>query len=69
MTENEIGKVIVNCALTVHKNLGPGLLENTYQACLLYELNESGLAVHDQAVLPVNYKGVSLDVGYRIDLW
>jgi len=69
MTENEIGKVIVNCALTVHKNLGPGLLENTYQACLLYELNESGLTVHDQAVLPVNYKGVSLDVGYRIDLW
>ena len=69
MTENEIGGVIVDCALTVHKNLGPGLLENTYQACLFYELNEAGLSVEYESELPVIYKEVTLDVGYRIDLW
>ena len=69
MTENEIGRVILDCALTVHKNLGPGLLENTYQACLFYELNEAGLSVEYESELPVIYKEVTLDVGYRIDLW
>jgi len=69
MTENEIGRIIVNSALTVHKNLGPGLLESTYQACLAHELIESGLVVYKEAALPVVYKDVQLDCGYRLDLW
>ena len=69
MTENEIGSILVNSALTVHKNLGPGLLESTYQACLAYELSENGLHVRKEAALPVIYKDVKLDCGYRLDLW
>jgi len=69
MTENEIGKEIVNCALTVHKNLGPGLLESTYQACLAYELQKTGLNVQTERALPVIYDNVKLNCGYRIDLW
>ena len=69
MTENEIGSILVNSALTVHKNLGPGLLESTYQACLAYELSESGLHVRKEAALPVVYKDVKLDCGYRLDIW
>jgi GxxExxY protein len=68
MTENEIGKIIIDCALKVHKELGPGLLESTYEACLLYELQAKGLKVEEQKVLPVVYKEVKLDCGYRIDL-
>jgi len=69
MTENEIGKEIVNCALTVHKSLGPGLLESTYQACLAYELQKTGLNVQAERALPVIYDDVKLNCGYRIDLW
>jgi len=68
MNENEIGKIIVDCALRVHKALGPGLLESTYEACLLYELKEAGLKVESQKALPVIYKEVKLECGYRIDL-
>jgi len=68
MTENEIGSVVVNCALSVHKTLGPGLLESTYEACLLFELREAGLRVEAQKALPVVYKDVKLECGYRIDL-
>jgi GxxExxY protein len=69
MTENEIGREIVNSALCVHKYLGPGLLESTYQACLEYELCKSGFFVSKQSALPVIYQDVKLDCGYRIDLW
>jgi GxxExxY protein len=68
MTENEIGKIIVDCAFKVHQALGPGLLESTYEACLLYELSQAGLKVEQQKALPVIYKDVKLDCGYRIDL-
>ncbi len=68
LTENEIGKIIVDSALSVHKMLGPGLLESTYEATLKYELIESGLFVESQKELPVVYKDVKLDIGYRIDL-
>ena len=68
MTENEIGKIIVDCAYKVHKELGPGLLESTYEACLLYELNDAGLKAESQKSLPVIYKDVKLNVGYRIDI-
>ena len=68
MTENEIGEIIVDRALKVHKALGPGLLESTYEACLKYELIQSGLLVEQQKSLPVIYNDVKLDCGYRIDL-
>jgi len=68
MSEDEIGKAIVNCSLKVHRELGPGLLESTYEACLAYELQQSGLDVRVQKPLPVVYKEVKLDCGYRIDL-
>ena len=68
MTENEIGTIIVDSALRVHKELGPGLLESTYEACLLFELREEGLKVESQKALPVIYKDVKLECGYRIDL-
>jgi len=54
--------------MAVHRELGPGLLESTYEACLAYELANRGLAVERQKELPVKYRGVKLDCGYRIDL-
>jgi len=59
---------IIRCALAVHSALGPGLLESAYEACLAYELRAAGLAVQTQVALPVQYREVRLDVGYRIDL-
>jgi len=68
MTENEISKVIFNSTLKVHKALGPGLLESSYEECLYYELKKSGLKVQKQKSLPLIYEEVKLDIGYRIDL-
>lgn len=69
MTENDIGTVIVRCALEVHKKLGPGLLESSYQTCLSHELIQAGLIVQKEASLPVIYKDLKMECGYRIDLW
>ena len=66
--ENEIAKHIVNAAYNVHVALGPGLLESSYQACLIYELKGMGLKVMSQVNLPLTYKGVYLECGYRIDI-
>ena len=68
MTENEISQKIIGAAIEVHKQLGPGLLESTYETCLAYELKQLGLDVKQQQALPVIYKEVKLDAGYRIDL-
>jgi len=68
MTENEIAKVIVNCAYRVHTALGPGLLESSYEECLFYELQKVGLNVEKQKPLPLIYGEVKLEIGYRIDL-
>ena len=68
MIENEISRQIIGAAIEVHKQLGPGLLESSYEACLAYELRQLGLEVKTQVALPVIYKDVKLDVGYRIDL-
>src|SRR5688572_26663864 len=59
---------IIRCAIEVHRILGPGLLESAYQACLSFELLQLGLDVREQVPLPVVYKGVKLDCGYRMDL-
>ena len=69
MSENEISSKIIGAAIEVHKQLGPGLLESTYETCLTYELKQMGLDVKQQQALPVVYKEVKLDAGYRIDLF
>lgn len=68
MTENELSSVIIGCAIEVHKQLGPGLLESAYQECLLYELRQKGLKVEKEKPMPIVYKEVKLDHGYRMDL-
>ena len=59
---------IIGAAIAVHKTLGPGLLESAYEACLAYELVKRGFKVERQKELPLNYQGVHLDCGYRLDL-
>ncbi|RIW15221.1 GxxExxY protein [Algoriphagus lacus] len=68
MLENEISSQIIGAAIEVHKHLGPGLLESSYEACLVYELRNRGLDVKSQIPLPVIYKGIELETGYRIDI-
>jgi len=68
MELNEITEAIIGCAIRVHKALGPGLLESTYEVCLVHELSKSGFNVRSQVALPVLYDGIKLDAGYRIDL-
>lgn len=68
MSENEIGEMLLGCAIRVHSALGPGLLESAYEACLLYELDKAGLKTTRQVPVPLIYTEVELDVGYRIDL-
>ena len=68
MNENEVGRIIIDKALTVLRRIGPGLLESTYEICLSYELIQCGLSVERQKVLPVIYNEGKLDCGYRIDL-
>ena len=59
---------VIGCAIAVHRHLGPGLLESAYEMCLAYELVQAGLSVERQLELPVVYKEVRLDCGYRVDL-
>ena len=68
MDVNNVTEVIIGSAINVHRVLGPGLLESAYEECLCYELNLQGLEVNRQVSLPVVYKEVSLDAGYRLDL-
>lgn len=65
---NELSYQIIGAAYKVHRELGPGLLESTYEVCLEYQLSLAGLAVERQKILPVIYDSVQLDTGYRIDL-
>ena len=68
MTENEISKIILDCAFKVHTALGPGLLEKVYQECLAYELRNVDLKVEVEKPMPLVYEEVKFDCGYRIDL-
>ena len=68
MTENEISHKIIGAALNIHKSLGPGLLESVYENTLAYDLKEMGLTVKTQAPIPLVYKEVNMEAGYRIDL-
>ena len=65
---NGITERIIGAAIEVHRALGPGLLESTYQACLVYEMRQQQIEIESEKILPVVYKGVTLDCGYRIDL-
>jgi GxxExxY protein len=71
MTKDELNRltgVIIGAAIKVHRELGPGLLESAYEACLEYELKQIGLRVERQKEQPVRYQGILVDCGYRIDL-
>jgi len=65
---NELTGAIIGAANEVHRNLGPGLLESAYESCLLWELRQKDLKVETQVPVPIRYKGIQLDAGYRIDL-
>ncbi len=67
-TLDVLSEKIIGAAIRVHRELGPGLLESAYEACLFFELNSQGLKVERQKALPVVYRDVHLDCGYRIDL-
>ena len=66
--EDKITETIIGCGIEVHKILGPGLLESAYEECLCYELSQKNLSFQRQADLPVIYKGIRLNCGYRMDL-
>jgi len=65
--ENLTGKIL-GCAYAVHSALGPGLLERTYEECLYYELKQNGFVVEKQKEIPLKYKDIWIEVGYRLDL-
>ena len=68
MKENELSQLIIGKAIEVHRALGPGLLESAYQRCLYYELQNAGLHVKNELTMPVVYKEITLDHGYRLDM-
>ena len=68
VTFDELSNKVIGCAIEVHRQLGPGLLESTYEQCLAYELNQANIPFKLQVELPVKYKEIRLDCGYRIDL-
>ena len=67
MQINELTEKVIGSAIEVHRNLGPGLLETTYEQCLAKELDLSGINFKNQAPLPIEYKGIKLECGYRVD--
>lgn len=68
MELNEITRKIIGCAIEVHRDLGPGLLESAYEECLSHELINHGLNIKRQQPVPVIYKDIKLEYGYRIDI-
>jgi len=66
---DELSNKVLGCAIEVHRELGPGLLESTYEQCLAYELNRAKIPFQLQVALPVDYKQITLNCGYRIDLF
>ena len=68
MTENELGSIVIDCAIQVHRELGSGLLETVYEISLAHELSQRGLNIERQVVVPIEYKGIKFDEGFRADL-
>jgi len=69
LNEDEIGAIIVDTAINLHKNLGPGLLENVYEVILMKLLSRRGLFVQRQVAIPIKYEGEHFDAGFRVDLF
>ena len=69
MTENELGTIIVESAIAVHRELGPGLLETVYEVALMYELRQRGLKAERQVPIPIRYKGIRFEEGFRADIF
>ena len=67
MEVDKLTEQVIGLAIEVHRHLGPGLLESAYQKCLYYELNKANLKVESELKLPIEYKEIKLDHGYRID--
>ncbi len=65
---DQLTSAVISAAIEVHKHLGPGLLESAYEECLCHEFAQQGLLFQRQVPLPINYKGVQLDCGYRLDI-
>jgi GxxExxY protein len=68
MTENEIGKIIVDCAVRLHMELGPGLLESAYEVLLVHLLQDTGLKAERQIPIPIQFRGLQFDEGFRADI-
>ena len=68
MNENDISKIVLDCAFKVHTKLGSGLLEKVYRECLAYELTKQGLTAEQEVAMPVIYEDIKMDCGYRIDI-
>lgn len=68
MNIDELSNLIIGCGILVHRQLGPGLLESAYEPCMAYELSTRGIQFQRQQSLPLRYKGVLLDCGYRLDM-
>ena len=68
MTENEIGEIIVDCAIHLHMDLGPGLLETVYEVLLAHSLESQGLKVKRQVSVPIEYHGIKFEEGFRADI-
>ncbi len=68
MEFTKLSNQVIGCAIEVHKQLGPGLLESTYERCFIYELELNKIKVQNQLSLPIKYKGINFDCGYKIDL-
>jgi GxxExxY protein len=68
MTFDPLSNKVIGCAIEVHRELGPGLLESAYEACLAHELSRAGIRFVLQKSMPVGYKGVLIDCGYRLDV-
>ena len=68
MEKDFLTQKVIGCAIEVHKQLGPGLLENSYEACLIHELKAQNIYAKSQVDLPINYKGELIETGYRLDI-
>ena len=68
MIEDELSNIVIGCAIKVHKALGPGLLESVYKECLYYEIIKADIGVEKEKSLPIVYKEIKFECGYRIDL-
>ncbi len=68
MTRSEIGKIVVDCVVRLHKELGPGLLETVYEVLLAHELQQQGLKVERQIPVPITFRGITFEEGFRADI-